>query len=68
MIDPELFQSCRDMDEAFYVYLRVKPSPHFKQEDRHIYSEADLSVAQSILGGSLFTKGLHKGFMEVKDD
>jgi molecular chaperone DnaJ len=33
-----------------YVYLSVKPDPHFRREGIHIYSEVKISYLQAILG------------------
>ena len=45
----------------FYLYVRVERDDYYvKREDLDVYSEADLSVGQAVLGGELKVRGLHE--------
>jgi DnaJ family protein A protein 3 len=47
-------------DPFFYIYVRVKRDDYYvARDDLDVYSQADVSVAQAILGGQLVVRGLH---------
>eukprot|EP00126_Sphaerothecum_destruens_P004475 Sdes_comp18208_c0_seq1m7768 len=48
-----------------YVKLHVKPSNQFKRVRDDVYSHADISLAQAILGGTCRVKGLN-GYLDLQ--
>lgn len=50
----------------FFIRLNVEKSTYFKGRDGYdLFSEADLSVSQALLGGVLHVRGLHKDNLRV---
>jgi len=43
-----------------YIILRVSPSDYFRREGADIHSDVKISVAQSVLGGSLRVRGIYE--------
>lgn len=54
-----------DQANYLYLYINVYDSEDFKREDLDIYSEADLSICQAVMGGMLWVKGLFKDTLQV---
>ena len=65
-IDPEVTPYLIDQQDYFYAYFQVDSSSHFTRENCDIYSEADISLAQALLGGSFSVPGLHKESLSVE--
>ena len=57
-----------DQADYLYLYINVYDSDDFKREDVDIYSDADLSICQAVMGGMLRVKGLHKETLHVPVD
>lgn len=47
-------------DTEVYVILRVAPSEHFRREGADVHSDLKISVAQSVLGGSVRVRGIYE--------
>ena len=48
----------------FYLYVRVEKDDYFvERDDLDLFTEADLSVGQAVLGGELRVRGLHEAEM-----
>lgn len=68
-VDERLLGACAGGHDqrVFYVYLTVEPSAHFTRDGLHLHSEADLSLAQALLGGTLTSvRSLRGGRLEVE--
>jgi len=44
---------------SVYVRVRVLRSKDFRRDGPNIHSEVDVSLAQAVLGGAVFVKGIH---------
>lgn len=65
-VDEKIMARAPFQEPYFYVYVTVEKSPYFRREAFDIFSEHDVSLCQSILGGTIFVKGLHKETLAVK--
>lgn len=47
-------------ETEIYVILRVATSEHFRREGADVHSDVKISVAQSVLGGSIRVRGIYE--------
>ncbi|KAJ1450690.1 hypothetical protein M885DRAFT_531638 [Pelagophyceae sp. CCMP2097] len=49
-----------------YIFLAVKPDPHFRRDGQDVYSDLDVSFVDAILGGTAATRTLDESALELK--
>lgn len=47
-------------NKELFVTFRVEKSDYFKRDGADVYTEADISVAQAVLGGTIRIQGLYE--------
>ena len=63
-IREDILKVCVAHEPYFYLYVRIEKDDYFvERDDLDLYTEADLSVGQAVLGGELKVRGLHQAEM-----
>lgn len=47
-------------NKELFVTFRVEKSDYFKRDGPDVHTEADISIAQSLLGGTIRIQGLYE--------
>lgn len=60
-----LLQYTIDHHQHIFVYLMVEDSEYFRRDGHDIHTDADVTIAQAFLGGTVTVRGLHKAELPV---
>lgn len=47
-------------NKELFVTFRVEKSDYFKRDGADVYTEADISISQAVLGGTIKIQGLYE--------
>ena len=46
--------------KELFVTIRVQKSPYFRQEGADVHTEAEISLSQAVLGGTIRVQGVYE--------
>lgn len=46
--------------KELFVTVRVQKSPYFKQQGADVHTDADISLSQAVLGGTIRVQGVYE--------
>jgi DnaJ-class molecular chaperone len=65
-LDESILRWCTpDQERHFYAYVNIIPDDEFTREDLNVFSKAEISLSQLLLGGSVQVRGLRRDRLDV---
>jgi len=66
-LDEETLKRCtKGQEKHFYVYATVAADDELRREGKHVYSDANASLSQVLLGGKIKVKGLKRDELRLE--